>query len=161
MQRAGEGEGKGEGEGEGELLSHAAARSFVCLRVSVHLCICASVCLCVCRPTPAAVINQFASLAGGKMSLPPKWAMGMKYDPRENGDNETFVPEVLRQFAERGIRPDRAILEPAWQNPQHVGPLPLPPCGFVRGAVAARAIAVFVCQAACDSWPPTRHGVPG
>lgn len=45
--------------------------------------------------------------------------MGMKYDPRENGDNQTFVPEVLKQFADRGIRPDRAILEPAWQDPQY------------------------------------------
>ena len=36
-------------------------------------------------PTPAAVIGQFANVAGGCMSLPPKWAMGMKYDPRENG----------------------------------------------------------------------------
>ena len=43
----------------------------------------------------------------------------MKYDPRENGDNETFVPAVLKAFADRGIRPDRAILEPAWQNPQY------------------------------------------
>lgn len=33
---------------------------------------------------------------------------------------ETFVPKVLNQFAERGIRPDRAILEPAWQNPQYL-----------------------------------------
>eukprot|EP01050_Picozoa_sp_SAG11_P008928 SAG11_NODE_809_length_7082_cov_6.205785_4_plen_916_part_00 len=71
-------------------------------------------------PTPAAVIGQFANVAGGRMSLPPKWAMGMKYDPRENGDNESFVPKVLKQFAERGIRPDRAILEPAWQSPQYL-----------------------------------------
>ena len=70
-------------------------------------------------PSPATVIGQFANVAGGRMSLPPKWAMGMKYDPRENGDNETFVPAVLKAFADRGIRPDRAILEPAWQNPQY------------------------------------------
>eukprot|EP01051_Picozoa_sp_SAG22_P005310 SAG22_NODE_311_length_12629_cov_20.911891_5_plen_1434_part_00 len=71
-------------------------------------------------PTPAAVIGQFATIAGGKMSLPPKWAMGMKYDPRENGDNQTYVPQVLKEFAARGIRPDRAILEPAWQDPQYL-----------------------------------------
>ena len=71
-------------------------------------------------PTPAAVIGQFATVAGGRMSLPPKWAMGMKYDPQEDGDNGTFVPKVLNQFADRGIRPDRAILEPAWQNPQYL-----------------------------------------
>lgn len=53
------------------------------------------------------------------MSLPPKWAMGMKYDPAENGDNETFVTSVIKQFADRGVRPDRAILEPAWQGAQY------------------------------------------
>ena len=36
------------------------------------------------------------------------------------GDNQTFVPKVLQQFADRGIRPDRAILEPAWQSPQYL-----------------------------------------
>lgn len=42
-------------------------------------------------PTPAAVIRQFATVAGGRMSLPPKWAMGMKYDPQENGDNVSYL----------------------------------------------------------------------
>ncbi len=42
-------------------------------------------------PTPAAVIRQFATVAGGRMSLPPKWAMGMKYDPQEDGDNVSHL----------------------------------------------------------------------
>ena len=42
-------------------------------------------------PTPAEVIRQFATVAGGCMSMPPKWAMGMKYDPQENGDNVSYL----------------------------------------------------------------------
>ena len=29
------------------------------------------------------------------MSLPPKWAMGMKYDPQENGDNVSRLAVLL------------------------------------------------------------------
>ena len=53
------------------------------------------------------------------MSLPPKWAMGMKYDPAEKGYNTSFVEAVVGQFASRGIRPDRVVLEPAWQGEQY------------------------------------------
>ena len=65
------------------------------------------------------MVGQFANTAGGRISLPPSWAMGMKYDPAEGGDNATFVKTVIEEFAARGIRPDRAILEPAWQGTQY------------------------------------------
>ena len=70
-------------------------------------------------PTPAAVIGQFSEVVGGRMSLPPKWAMGMKYDPAEKGYNTSFVEAVVGQFASRGVRPDRVVLEPAWQGEQY------------------------------------------
>ncbi len=70
-------------------------------------------------PTPRAVINQFSEVVGGRISLPPKWAMGMKYDPAEQGSNQTFIEKIVQQFADRGIRPDRVVLEPVWQGPQY------------------------------------------
>lgn len=70
-------------------------------------------------PTPAAVIGQYSEVVGGRMSLPPKWAMGMKYDPAEKGYNTSFIETVVSQFAARGIRPDRVVLEPAWQGEQY------------------------------------------
>ena len=54
-------------------------------------------------PTPAAVIGQFATVAGGRMALPPKWAMGMKYDPQENGDNVSHLAALLCLRAARPV----------------------------------------------------------
>ena len=70
-------------------------------------------------PTPAAVIGQFSNVAGGRMSLPPKWAMGMKYDPDESGDNQSFIQSIVEDFADHGVRMDRVVLEPAWQGDQY------------------------------------------
>ena len=70
-------------------------------------------------PTPRAVIGQFSEVVGGRLSLPPKWAMGMKYDPAEAAYNTTFIDTVVQQFADRGVRPDRVVLEPAWQGQQY------------------------------------------
>jgi hypothetical protein len=34
----------------------------------------------------------------------------MKYDPAENGDNQSFVQTIVQDFANRGVRMDRVVL---------------------------------------------------
>lgn len=70
-------------------------------------------------PTPIDVMRQFTALTG-RMSLPPKWSLGMKYDYNDRKQNEQFDETLTTAFASNGIAMDRVILEPGWQNPQYL-----------------------------------------
>ena len=83
-------------------------------------------------PTLAKVLEQFTALSG-RLSLPPKWSLGMKYDYDNGKQDERFDESLTAAFAAHGIAQDRVILEPGWQQPQFLWdkarPPPLVPVG--------------------------------
>jgi len=46
-------------------------------------------------PTVREVVQQFTTVTG-KMTIPPKWAMGLKYDPWDSHQNQAFVESIVR-----------------------------------------------------------------
>ena len=64
----------------------------------------------------------------GRMSLPPKWSLGLWYHPKED-NNQTGVLDLVAHFERAGVTLSALTLEPPWQthaysctyvwNPQH------------------------------------------
>ena len=65
-------------------------------------------------PTNHAVLEQFTALTG-RMSMPPKWAMGLWYHPQENS-NQNVVLDVVASFAKNDVPLAALTLEPPWQT---------------------------------------------
>jgi hypothetical protein len=54
-------------------------------------------------PDPAAVIAQFTGICG-RMSLPPKWALGLKYDPDDAEQNQVRCTSCVVASGSRWLR---------------------------------------------------------
>ena len=65
-------------------------------------------------PTNHAVLQQFTALTG-RMSMPPKWAMGLWYHPQEHS-NQTRVLEIVESFEQNNVPLAALTLEPPWQT---------------------------------------------
>ena len=62
--------------------------------------------------TSHAVLEQFTRLTG-RMSMPPKWAMGLWYHPQEHS-NQTEVMRIVDSFAKHNVPLAALTLEPPW-----------------------------------------------
>lgn len=67
-------------------------------------------------------LGQFSALAG-RMSMPPKWALGLWYHPEEKS-NQSVVVDVVDQFAAGKVNLSALTLEPPWQTHAY-------PCTYV------------------------------
>lgn len=65
-------------------------------------------------PTHHDVLYQYTQLTG-RMSMPPKWAMGLWYHPKETS-NQTRVLEIVKEFGVAGVPLAAVTLEPPWQT---------------------------------------------
>jgi alpha-glucosidase (family GH31 glycosyl hydrolase) len=65
-------------------------------------------------PTNHAVLEQFTALTG-RMSMPPKWAMGLWYHPQEHS-NQTVVLDIVESFKKNDVPLAALTLEPPWQT---------------------------------------------
>ncbi len=65
-------------------------------------------------PSNHAVLAQFTALTG-RMSMPPKWAMGLWYHPQEHS-NQSTVLEIVDSFAQNHVPLAALTLEPPWQT---------------------------------------------
>lgn len=77
-------------------------------------------------PSPAAVLGQFTTVTG-RMSLPPKWAMGLKYDPLDRAQNEVplaalcYPPVASPRNTDRSPPVCAAMFGFVWRAPHGLG----------------------------------------
>ena len=60
------------------------------------------------------MLQQYTALTG-RMSMPPKWAMGLWYHPQEHS-NQTRVLEIVESFEKNNVPLAALTLEPPWQT---------------------------------------------